>query len=58
MLILKMEKVKYIINEEVEGMRLDKATTILDKDISRMMVQKLLDNGNIFINRKNSKSFI
>ena len=53
-----MEKVKYIINEEVEGMRLDKATTILDKDISRMMVQKLLDNGNIFINRKNSKSFI
>lgn len=49
---------KYLISEELVGSRLDKCINLLDNDISRMMVQRLLDEGNITVNRKIFKSFI
>lgn len=52
------DKKEYIIEEELKGMRLDKCIAILDKDISRMAVQRLLDEENITINREMRKGFI
>ena len=43
---------KFIIKENLCGIRLDKCIAILDKDISRMAVQRLLDEENITVNRK------
>ena len=46
---------EYIINEETKNMRLDKALTILNNDLSRSMIQKLLEQGKIKINNKVEK---
>ena len=46
----------YTINEELEGIRLDKAVTELDNDISRVAVQRLIENGNILVNNKKVKA--
>ena len=48
-----MEK-EYIIKEE--GIRLDKAIAELDSDISRMTVQKLIDDDKILVNGKKEKA--
>ena len=53
-----MSNDKYVIEEELRGMRLDKCITFLDKDISRMAVQRLLYEENIIVNRKNIKGII
>ena len=47
---------KYIIEKELEGIRIDKAISEKDKDISRAMVQKMLTDGKIFVNGKVPKS--
>ena len=47
---------EYIINEEQKDIRLDKAVTELDKDISRVTVQRLIDEGNILVNSKKAKA--
>lgn len=47
---------KYIINENLIGNRLDKVITLLDSDISRMMVKKLLDEKKILVNKKSEKA--
>ncbi len=43
---------RYLIETEFAGIRLDKAITVLDSTISRMAVQRLLDEGNITVNGK------
>lgn len=43
---------KYIVNEELINNRIDKVVTILDNNISRMMVKKLLNEEKIFVNEK------
>lgn len=48
-----MEK-KYIIKED--GIRLDKAIAELDPDISRMTVQKLIEDDKILVNGKKEKA--
>lgn len=48
-----MEK-EYIIKED--GIRLDKAIAQLDPDISRMTVQKLIDDDKILVNGKKEKA--
>lgn len=53
-----MNKNKYVIDEKTKGERLDKAVVILDKDISRMAAQRMLDEKSITVNRKFTKSFI
>lgn len=52
---MKQNKQEYIVNKELEGIRLDKCITMLDELISRMAVQRLLENGNIKVNGKMSK---
>ena len=51
-----MEKKEYKIEKELEGIRIDKAVCMKDTKISRSMVQKMLDNGNILVNGKIPKS--
>lgn len=47
---------KYIIKENLIGNRLDKVITLLDSNISRMMVKKLLDEEKILVNKKREKA--
>ena len=47
---------KYKINEELIGNRLDKVITILDSEISRMMVKKLLEEEKVLVNSKIEKA--
>lgn len=47
---------KYIINEETENIRLDKAVAILNQEISRSMIQKLLEEDKIKVNEKVQKA--
>lgn len=53
-----MFKAEYEIEEDLIGIRLDKVITILDKDLSRQTVQRLLDEENIVVNRKGAKAFV
>lgn len=47
---------EYKINEELKGMRIDKCIVTLDKDISRVTVQRLIDEEKILVNAKKVKS--
>lgn len=47
---------EYIIDEKLSGTRLDKCATVLDKEISRMTVQRLIEEGNIIVNGKKTKA--
>ena len=47
---------EYVIEKNLSGTRLDKSITILDSDISRVTVQRLIDEGNILVNGKNAKA--
>lgn len=51
-----MEKKDYKINEELAGIRLDKAVGMKDTSISRASVQRLIDEENILVNGKPTKS--
>ena len=41
---------EYIINSDTQNIRLDKVITILDKELSRSMIQKMLEDGKILVN--------
>lgn len=47
---------KYVINEEMQNIRLDKAVTVLNKELSRTMIQKLLSDNKVLINNKPQKA--
>lgn len=47
-------KKEYIIKNE--GIRLDKAISELDEDISRMMIQKLIEENKVLVNGKKEKA--
>lgn len=51
-----MEKKEYKIGEDLVSIRLDKAISMKDKSISRATVQRLIDEGNVLVNRKKNKS--
>ncbi len=46
----------YVIEKNLSGTRLDKSITMIDNDISRVAVQRLIDEGNILVNGKKSKA--
>ena len=48
-------KKKFSISESEVGIRLDKVVSTLDEDITRVMSQKLLDDGKILVNGKTEK---
>lgn len=47
---------EYIINADMQNIRLDKVIAILDADLSRSMIQKMLDDGKILVNEKKEKA--
>ena len=47
---------EYIINNDTENIRLDKVITILDTELSRSMIQKMLEDGKILVNGKKEKA--
>ena len=47
---------EYIINLDAQNIRLDKVITILNPDLSRSMIKKMLDEGNILVNGKQEKA--
>ena len=47
---------KYVISEAQANMRIDKAIGLLDDRLSRMAIQRMIDEGNILVNEKNTKS--
>lgn len=46
---------EYIINENLAGLRIDKVVTELDKEISRVTAQRLIEEENILVNGKKIK---
>lgn len=47
---------EYIIKSDTENIRLDKVIAILDQELSRSMIQKMLDDGKILVNGKLEKA--
>ena len=47
---------EYIINLDTQNIRLDKVITMLNPELSRSMIQKMLDDGNILVNGKQEKA--
>ena len=47
---------EYIINEETKNIRLDKVIAIIDKDLSRSIIQKMLEDGKILVNNNKEKA--
>lgn len=47
---------EYIINEELNGIRLDKCITTLDNEISRVCAQRLIEEEKIKLNDKKTKA--
>lgn len=47
---------EYVINEELDGLRLDKCVVTLDNEISRVTVQRLIEEEKIKVNGKNVKA--
>lgn len=51
-----MDKKEYKISEEFVGLRLDKAVSMKDTSLSRVAVQRMIDEENILINNKPTKT--
>lgn len=51
-------KNKYKINEELNNIRLDKVIPTLDETLSRVACQRLIEEGNVTVNRKITKGII
>ncbi|MGB1361461.1 MAG: RluA family pseudouridine synthase [Alphaproteobacteria bacterium] len=50
-----MEQQKFIISKEFDGLRLDKALSVLIKDMSRSRIQELIKQENILVNNQSGK---
>jgi len=51
-----MNKKEYIIDQSLARIRLDKCIVTLDNEISRVTVQRLIDEENILVNGKKEKA--
>ena len=47
---------RYIVSQEQANMRIDKAIGSLDNNLSRVAIQKMIDEGNILVNGKKTKA--
>lgn len=45
-----MEKIKFEIEPEIEGVRIDKCIAAWKEDVSRSYIQKLIEQGNVTVN--------
>lgn len=55
-MIVKLDSKKYVINEELAAMRLDKAMAIKLSDLSRANIQRLIEEEKILVNGKKVKT--
>ena len=46
---------EYIIDESLAGIRIDKCISELNKDLSRMMAQRLIEEENVLVNGEKTK---
>ena len=46
----------YVIDENIVNIRIDKAIGMLDNNLSRVAIQRLIDSGNILVNGEKTKS--
>ena len=46
----------YIVDEEKTNIRIDKAIGLIEDTLSRVAIQRLLDEGNILVNGKTTKA--
>ena len=51
-----MDKKEYKISDEFVGLRLDKAISMKDESLSRVAVQRMIDEENILVNGKTTKT--
>ena len=58
MLVQKAMKNRYEIKEKLSNIRLDKVVCELDKNLSRVACQRLIEEENITVNRESTKSII
>lgn len=47
---------KYVVSEELSGTRLDKCIAMLDEGLSRVTVQRLIEEENILVNGAKAKA--
>lgn len=47
---------RYIVSQEQANMRIDKAIGSLDNNLSRVAIQRMIDEGNILVNGKKTKA--
>ncbi len=50
-----MENKVLLVSEELKGVRLDKAISLLDASITRTKAENLIDEGLVFVNKKKEK---
>ena len=51
-----MEEVTYLVDEESQGMRIDKYLSLVMEDRSRSFIQGLINDGKVTVNNKKVKS--
>ena len=51
-----MDNRKFIVDENLEGYRVDKAISEKYEDISRATIQRLIEEGDVFVNEKKPKA--
>lgn len=51
-----LEEKIYTITEELNNQRLDKVTVVLDEDLTRNSVQRMIDENNVLVNGKKEKA--
>ncbi len=51
-----MKQKEFKINDEVDNLRLDKALAILDSELSRVAIQRLIEEENVLVNDKLQKA--
>ena len=54
--MLNLDKKEYVIDNSFVGMRLDKAISEKDSNMSRVAIQRLIEQGNILVNDKKVKT--
>lgn len=51
-----MDSKEYNVTEELVGVRLDKAISMKDKSLSRVAVQRMIEEENVLVNGKRTKA--
>lgn len=56
--MIKLKEKEIIIDKNYEAIRLDKAISSLEEDLSRVAIQRMIENENILVNEKKPRLHI